>query len=214
MAVKMIYTCFYGFLSAGRVAHSHIPSGRSFFMVLIPGHELMDEAAMSRALIRISHEIVERNDGLKDVAIIGIQKRGVPLATRIRKLLEEIEGVKVPMGILDITFYRDDLSMLSAHPVVNGTDIPFDVNDKKIILVDDVLFTGRTTRAAIENIFDMGRPANIQLAILIDRGHRQLPFRADYVGKNVPTAITEHIDVEVKEVDGQDRVILLKEEEG
>lgn len=185
-----------------------------FFMVLIPGHELMDEAAISRALIRISHEIIEHNDGLDNVAIIGIQKRGVPLATRLRKLLEEIEGVKVPMGILDITFYRDDLSMLSAHPVVNGTDIPFDVNDKKIILVDDVLFTGRTTRAAIENIFDMGRPANIQLAILIDRGHRQLPFRADYVGKNVPTAITEHIDVEVKEVDGLDRVILLKEEEG
>ena len=182
-------------------------------MVLIPGHELMDEAAMSRALIRISHEIVEHNDGLENVAIIGIQKRGVPLAMRLRKLLEEIEGVKVPMGILDITFYRDDLSMLSAHPVVNGTDIPFDVNGKKIILVDDVLYTGRTTRAAIENIFDMGRPANIQLAILIDRGHRQLPFRADYVGKNVPTAITEHIDVEVKEVDGKDRVILLKEEE-
>ena len=182
-------------------------------MVLIPGHELMDAAAMDRAIIRISHEIVERNDGLDNVAIIGIQKRGVPLAMRIRKLLEEIEGVKVPMGILDITFYRDDLSMLSAHPVVNGTDIPFDVNDKKIILVDDVLYTGRTTRAAIENIFDMGRPANIQLGILIDRGHRQLPFRADYVGKNVPTALSEHIDVEVKEVDGQDRVILLKEEE-
>ena len=182
-------------------------------MVLVPGHELMDAAAMDRAIIRISHEIVERNDGLDNVAIIGIQKRGVPLAMRIRKLLEEIEGVKVPMGILDITFYRDDLSMLSAHPVVNGTDIPFDVNDKKIILVDDVLYTGRTTRAAIENIFDMGRPANIQLAILIDRGHRQLPFRADYVVKNVPTALSEHIDVEVKEVDGQDRVILLKEEE-
>lgn len=182
-------------------------------MVLVPGHELMDAAAMDRAIIRISHEIVERNDGLDNVAIIGIQKRGVPLAMRIRKLLEEIEGVKVPMGILDITFYRDDLSMLSAHPVVNGTDIPFDVNDKKIILVDDVLYTGRTTRAAIENIFDMGRPANIQLAILIDRGHRHLPFRADYVGKNVPTALSEHIDVEVKEVDGQDRVILLKEEE-
>ena len=182
-------------------------------MVLIPGHELMDEAAMSRALIRISHEIVEHNDGLDNVAIIGIQKRGVPLATRIRKLLEEIEGVKVPMGILDITFYRDDLSMLSAHPVVNGTDIPFDVNDKKIILVDDVLFTGRTTRAAIENIFDMGRPANIQLAILIDRGHRQLRFRSDYDVKNGPTAINDNSDVEVKEVDGQDRVILLKEEE-
>ena len=180
-------------------------------MVLIPGHELMDEAAISRALIRISHEIIEHNDGLENVAIIGIQKRGVPLAMRLRALLEEIEGVKVPMGILDITFYRDDLSMLSAHPVVNGTDIPFDVNDKKIILVDDVLFTGRTTRAAIENIFDMGRPENIQLAILIDRGHRQLPFRADYVGKNIPTSLSEHIDVEVKEVDGQDRVLLLKE---
>ncbi|MCQ2472559.1 MAG: bifunctional pyr operon transcriptional regulator/uracil phosphoribosyltransferase PyrR [Saccharofermentans sp.] len=182
-------------------------------MVLIPGHELMDEAAISRALVRISHEIVEHNVSLDNVAIIGIQKRGVPLAKRIRKLLEDIEGVKVPMGILDITFYRDDLSKLSAHPVVNGTDIPFDVTDKKIILVDDVLFTGRTTRAAIENIFDMGRPANIQLAILIDRGHRQLPFRADFVGKNVPTSITEQIKVEVNEVDGTDRVVLLKEED-
>ena len=180
-------------------------------MELVQSHVLMDEASMERALIRIAHEIVERNSGLEDVALIGIQKRGAPLASRIRKTLEEIEGVKVPMGILDITFYRDDLSTLSAHPVVNGTDVPFNVNDKKIILVDDVLYTGRTTRAAIENIFDMGRPLNIQLAILIDRGHRQLPFRADYVGKNVPTAITEHIDVEVKEVDGNDRVILLKE---
>jgi len=180
-------------------------------MELIQSHVLMDEAAINRALIRISHEIVEHNGGLENVAIIGIQKRGVPLATRIRNTLEEIEGVKVPMGILDITFYRDDLSTLSAHPVVHGTDIPFDVNDKKIILIDDVLFTGRTTRAAIENIFDMGRPENIQLAILIDRGHRQLPFRADYVGKNVPTSLSEHIDVEVKEVDGQDRVLLLKE---
>ncbi len=180
-------------------------------MELVQSHILMDEAAINRALIRISHEIVEHNGGLDNVAIIGIQKRGVPLANRIRATLEEIEGVKVPMGILDITFYRDDLSTLSAHPVVHGTDIPFNVNDKKIILIDDVLFTGRTTRAAIENIFDMGRPENIQLAILIDRGHRQLPFRADYVGKNVPTSLSEHIDVEVKEVDGQDRVLLLKE---
>ena len=181
-------------------------------MVLVPSHTLMDAAAVNRALVRISNEIVEQNSGLDNVAIIGIQKRGVPLASRIRKNLEEIEGVRVPMGILDITFYRDDLSTLSAHPVVNGTDIPFDVNDKKIILIDDVLYTGRTTRAAIENIFDMGRPANIQLAILIDRGHRQLPFRADYVGKNVPTSLSEHIDVEVTEVDGNDRVLLLKEE--
>ena len=180
-------------------------------MELVQSHVLMDEAAINRALIRISHEIVEHNGGLENVAVIGIQKRGVPLATRIRNTLEEIEGIKVPMGILDITFYRDDLSTLSAHPVVHGTDIPFNVNDKKIILIDDVLFTGRTTRAAIENIFDMGRPENIQLAILIDRGHRQLPFRADYVGKNRPTSLSEHIDVEVKEVDGQDRVLLLKE---
>ncbi|MCR5615146.1 MAG: bifunctional pyr operon transcriptional regulator/uracil phosphoribosyltransferase PyrR [Saccharofermentans sp.] len=180
-------------------------------MELVQSHVLMDEAAINRALVRISHEIVEHNGGLENVAVIGIQKRGVPLATRIRNTLEEIEGVKVPMGILDITFYRDDLSTLSAHPVVHGTDIPFNVNDKKIILIDDVLFTGRTTRAAIENIFDMGRPENIQLAILIDRGHRQLPFRADYVGKNIPTSLSEHIDVEVKEVDGQDRVLLLKE---
>ena len=180
-------------------------------MELVQSHVLMDEAAINRALIRISHEIVEHNGGLENVAVIGIQKRGVPLATRIRKTLEEIEGIKVPMGILDITFYRDDLSTLSAHPVVHGTDIPFNVNDKKIILIDDVLFTGRTTRAAIENIFDMGRPENIQLAILVDRGHRQLPFRADYVGKNIPTSLSEHIDVEVKEVDGQDRVLLLKE---
>lgn len=180
-------------------------------MELVQSHVLMDEAAINRALIRISHEIVEHNGGLENVAVIGIQKRGVPLAMRIRNTLEEIEGIKVPMGILDITFYRDDLSTLSAHPVVHGTDIPFNVNDKKIILIDDVLFTGRTTRAAIENIFDMGRPENIQLAILVDRGHRQLPFRADYVGKNIPTSLSEHIDVEVKEVDGQDRVLLLKE---
>lgn len=180
-------------------------------MELVQSHVLMDEAAINRALIRISHEIVEHNGGLENVAVIGIQKRGVPLATRIRNTLEEIEGIKVPMGILDITFYRDDLSTLSAHPVVHGTDIPFNVNNKKIILTDDVLFTGRTTRAAIENIFDMGRPENIQLAILVDRGHRQLPFRADYVGKNIPTSLSEHIDVEVKEVDGQDRVLLLKE---
>ena len=180
-------------------------------MELVQSHVLMDEAAINRALIRISHEIVEHNGGLENVAVIGIQKRGVPLATRIRNTLEEIDGIQVPMGVLDITFYRDDLSTLSAHPVVHGTDIPFNVNDKKIILIDDVLFTGRTTRAAIENIFDMGRPENIQLAILVDRGHRQLPFRADYVGKNIPTSLSEHIDVEVKEVDGQDRVLLLKE---
>ena len=173
---------------------------------------LMDEAQIQRAITRISHEIIERNQGLENVCLIGIQRRGVPIASRIRDNLEKIEGIKLPMGILDITFYRDDLSTLSAHPVVNGTHIPFDVNDKKIILVDDVLFTGRTIRSAMENVFDMGRPSLIQLAILIDRGHRQLPFRADYVGKNVPTALSEQIDVELKEVDGRDIVLLLKED--
>lgn len=173
---------------------------------------ILSEADIQRAVIRISHEIIEHNQGLDKVALIGIQRRGVTLTKMIRKNLEEIEGIKVPMGILDITFYRDDLSMLSAHPVVNGTDIPFDVNGSKIVLVDDVLFTGRTIRSAIENIFDMGRPECIQLAIMIDRGHRQLPFRADYVGKNVPTSVHEHVEVELDEIDGKTQVLLIKED--
>ncbi len=173
---------------------------------------LMDEAAVKRALIRISHEIIEHNQGLDGVALIGIQRRGVPMARFIRSYLEEIEGVKVPMGILDITFYRDDLSMLSAHPVVHSTDIPFNVNGSKIVLVDDVLFTGRTIRSAIDNIFDMGRPDEVQLAILIDRGHRELPFRADYVGKNVPTALHERVEVQLEEIDGATQVLLCERE--
>ncbi|MDD4096077.1 MAG: bifunctional pyr operon transcriptional regulator/uracil phosphoribosyltransferase PyrR [Oscillospiraceae bacterium] len=172
---------------------------------------LMDANAISRALTRISHEILERNKGLSDLVIIGIQRRGVSMAKRIAGILESIESVRPPVGILDITFYRDDLSMLSAHPIVNGTDIPFDVNDKTIVLVDDVLYTGRTVRAAIEALFDMGRPASIQLAIMVDRGHRQLPIRADYVGKNVPTSNSESISVELTEVDSEDRVVLCDE---
>lgn len=169
---------------------------------------LMDEAAVKRALIRISHEIIEHNQGLDNVALIGIQRRGVPMAKFIQNYLEEIEGVKIPLGILDITFYRDDLSMLSSHPLVHSTDIPFNVNGKKIVLVDDVLFTGRTIRSAIDNIFDMGRPDEVQLAILIDRGHRQLPIRADYVGKNVPTSLNESVEVEIKDVDSNTQVLL------
>ena len=169
---------------------------------------LMDEAAVKRALIRISHEIIEHNQGLDNVALIGIQRRGVPMAKFIENYLEEIEGVKIPLGILDITFYRDDLSMLSSHPLVHSTDIPFNVNGKKIVLVDDVLFTGRTIRSAIDNIFDMGRPDEVQLAILIDRGHRQLPIRADYVGKNVPTSLNESVEVEIKDVDSNTQVLL------
>ena len=173
---------------------------------------LMDEAAVERAIIRISHEIIEHNKGLDRIALIGIQRRGVSIAKKIRDYLESIENVKVPMGILDITFYRDDLSMLASHPVVNGTHIPFDVNGTKIVLVDDVLYTGRTIRSAIENIFDMGRPSCIQLVELIDRGHRQLPFKADYVGKNVPTSESEQVDVQFEDVDGVTQVLLIKED--
>ncbi|MBR6960186.1 MAG: bifunctional pyr operon transcriptional regulator/uracil phosphoribosyltransferase PyrR [Clostridiales bacterium] len=174
---------------------------------------LMDEAAVKRALVRISHEIIEHNQGLDKVALIGIQRRGVPIARFIRDYLEKIEGVKVPMGILDITFYRDDLSMLASHPVVHSTDIPFNVNGCKVILVDDVLFTGRTIRSAIDNIFDMGRPDEVQLAILIDRGHRQLPIRADYVGKNVPTSLSERVMVELEPVDEKTQVLLCARED-
>ncbi len=174
------------------------------------GHKalLMDSAAMDRALTRIAHEILERNKGLDRICLIGIQRRGVPLARRIAAKISEIEGQMVPVGILDITFYRDDLSLLSEHPVIKGTDLPFAIRDQKLILVDDVLFTGRTVRAAIEAIFDIDRPQSIQLAILIDRGHRELPIRADYVGKNVPTSRTEAVHVHVAEIDGDDCVIL------
>ena len=172
---------------------------------------LMDDTAVQRALTRIAHEIVEKNKGLSDLVLIGIQRRGVPMATRIALILQQIEGQIPPVGILDITFYRDDLSKLSAHPVVNGTDIPFNINDKTVVLIDDVLYTGRTIRAAIEAVFDMGRPAAIQLAIMVDRGHRQLPFRPHFVGKNVPTSNTESIHVELMEFDGKDRVVLCDE---
>lgn len=170
--------------------------------------QLMDSAAIDRALTRIAHEILERNKGIHQLCLIGIQRRGVPLAMRIAEKIASIEGQQVPVGILDITFYRDDLSLLAEHPVIKGTSMPFAIQDQKVILIDDVLYTGRTTRAAIEAIFDVGRPQSIQLAILIDRGHRELPIRADYTGKNVPTARSEIIHVHLKEVDGDDCVLL------
>jgi pyrimidine operon attenuation protein/uracil phosphoribosyltransferase len=170
--------------------------------------EIMDSEAMDRALTRISHEIIEKNKGTEDIALIGIQRRGVPLSKRIAEKIKETEGKVVETGILDITFYRDDLSLLSEHPVVNGTEINFQVDGKKVILVDDVLYTGRTVRAAIEAVMDIGRPKMIQLAILIDRGHRELPIRADYIGKNVPTSRNEMIQVKVKELDGINAVII------
>ncbi|MGE5329076.1 MAG: bifunctional pyr operon transcriptional regulator/uracil phosphoribosyltransferase PyrR [Deltaproteobacteria bacterium] len=163
---------------------------------------IMDKTAVHRAINRIAHEIIERNKGIEDIALVGIQRRGVPLALRIGKKIKEFEGVFPPVGILDITFYRDDLSLLDEHPVINGTDIHFSLENKKVILVDDVLFTGRTVRAAMNAIIDLGRPKMIQLAILIDRGHRELPIRADYIGKNVPTAINEIVNVNLEEVDG------------
>jgi len=169
---------------------------------------IMDGEAITRAVGRIAHEIVEKHQGVEGLALIGIRTRGVPLAHLIAKNIEAIEGKKVPVGVLDITLYRDDLSIIADHPVINSTDIDFDLSGKTVVLVDDVLFTGRTVRAAIDALMELGRPAAIRLAIMIDRGHRELPFRADFVGKNVPTAKNEIIKVELKETDGKNQVLL------
>lgn len=169
---------------------------------------IMDADKLRRALYRIAHEILERNRGTDALVLIGIRRRGVPLAARLQKIIEEIEGVTLPLGILDITLYRDDLTTHNIQPQVNETQIPFTITGKRIILVDDVLFTGRTIRAALDALFDRGRPRNIQLAVVVDRGHRELPIRADYVGKNVPTSCKEEIAVQLEEVDGVDQVLI------
>lgn len=170
--------------------------------------ELMDRSAVNRAVTRIAHEIIEHNKGIENLALIGIQRRGVPLSKMIAEKIRQVEGKAPEQGVLDITLYRDDLSLLFEHPAVNGTDIPFVISDKIIVLVDDVIFTGRTVRAAIDCIMDCGRPKSIQLAVLIDRGHRELPIRADYVGKNVPTSMNELIHVQMDEIDGEQNVLL------
>lgn len=170
---------------------------------------LLDEQGMSRALSRIAHEIIEHNKGVQGVALVGIQRRGVPMARRLAARMAELEGVPVPVGILDITFYRDDLSVLAEHPIINGTDIGFPITGMHIVMVDDVLFTGRTARAAMDALIDMGRPRSIQFAVMVDRGHRELPIRADYVGKNVPTSLDEIVAVHMNEVDGMDKVSIL-----
>jgi pyrimidine operon attenuation protein/uracil phosphoribosyltransferase len=172
--------------------------------------EIIDSDAMGRAITRIAHEILEKNKGTKDLVLIGIRTRGVPLAERLASKIEEIEGVNIKTGILDITLYRDDLSTVSQQPIVHRTEIPFDITGKKVVLVDDVLFTGRTVRAALDALIDLGRPKQIQLAIMIDRGHRELPIRADYVGKNLPTSKREVVDVNFEEIDGRDLVLLLE----
>lgn len=169
---------------------------------------IMDETALDRSLKRIAHEIVEKNKGAENLALIGIHRRGVPIAKRIAAYIKEFEGVSVNVGTLDITFYRDDLSLLADHPVIKGTDIAFDINKKTVVLCDDVLYTGRTARAALDALMDLGRPNYIQLAVIVDRGHRELPIRADYVGKNIPTAKSEVISVHVKEIDGFDNVVI------
>lgn len=169
---------------------------------------LMDNEGIRRALTRISHEIVEKNKGVENIVLVGIRTRGVPLAERLAEYIEAIEGQKPPVGVLDITLYRDDLSTLGYQPIVRPTELPVDITGKTIVLVDDVLYTGRTIRAALDAIIDNGRPRTIQLAVLIDRGHRELPIRADFVGKNVPTSSKEVVSVQLEATDEAEKVVL------
>ncbi|AHF10546.1 MULTISPECIES: bifunctional pyr operon transcriptional regulator/uracil phosphoribosyltransferase PyrR [Dehalobacter] len=173
-----------------------------------PKNRIMDADGIRRAISRISHEILEKNQGTKDLVLIGIRTRGVPLAERIKERIAEFEGVSIPLGLLDITLYRDDLSTIDIQPVLHETKVPFSLDGKIVILVDDVLFTGRTVRAALDALLDLGRPSKIQLAVLVDRGHRELPIRADYVGKNVPTSSREIVSVCLEETDGSEEVFL------
>ena len=170
---------------------------------------IMDAKAMQRAVARISYEIIERNKGVNGLCVIGVMSRGVNLAQRVAQKIEEVEGNRIPLGMLDITPYRDDRPANAPH--CDRTELPFEVEGKKIVLVDDVIFTGRSVRAAIDALMDKGRPRTIQLAVLVDRGHRELPIRADFVGKNVPTSSEEQVVVRVKEVDGEDQVVILEE---
>lgn len=171
----------------------------------------MDAEGIGRALVRISHEVLEHNKGTRELALVGIRTRGAVLAQRLVGEIEKIERQSVPVGALDITLYRDDLSKIDAHPVLHKTELDFDITDKIIVLVDDVLFTGRTIRCAMDELIDFGRPKKIQLAVLVDRGHRELPIRADYVGKNVPTSLEESVEVRLKEIDGVDEVALIEQ---
>jgi pyrimidine operon attenuation protein / uracil phosphoribosyltransferase len=180
----------------------------------MPEKILMSPVDIERALMRIAHEIVEKNGGADNLILVGIETRGVPLAKRLAATIKNIEGITVPIGSLDISLYRDDISTLNLKPVVHRTEVLTDVTDNHVILVDDVFYTGRSIRAAMDAIMDLGRPQTIQLAVLIDRGHRELPIRADYVGKNIPTAKTEEIKVYVLEVDNEDSVTIITADKG
>lgn len=177
-------------------------------MNLVEKNLIMDTDGMRRAITRIAHEIIEKNKGIDNIVLIGIRRRGVPLAERLQTKIKEIEGKNVPLGIVDITLYRDDLTTMYHQPVVHRTEVPFSIQGKVVVLVDDVLYTGRTARAAIDAVIDIGRPQAIRLAVLIDRGHRELPIRADFVGKNLPTSHREVVSVRVKEIDNEDNVVL------
>ncbi|CAA9469898.1 MAG: Pyrimidine operon regulatory protein PyrR [uncultured Solirubrobacteraceae bacterium] len=175
---------------------------------MIPVKTVLDRDGMRRTLVRIAHEIVEKNAAPQGLAVVGIHRRGALLAARLKQLLDELLDAQVPQGGLDISFYRDDVATRPDQPVVHASSVPFDLEGRTIVVIDDVLFTGRTVRAAIEAIFDYGRPARVQLAVLVDRGHRELPIRPDYVGKNLPTARSERVNVLLDELDGEDRVTI------
>ncbi|EOH89835.1 bifunctional pyr operon transcriptional regulator/uracil phosphoribosyltransferase PyrR [Enterococcus villorum] len=175
--------------------------------------EVIDQVTMKRALTRITYEIIERNHDIQDIVLVGIKTRGIYIAARVAERLKQLEGIDVPVGELDITLYRDDKKETPEEPELHSSDIPVSLEGKEVILIDDVLYTGRTIRAAMDAVMDFGRPRKISLAVLVDRGHRELPIRADYVGKNIPTSKAEEILVEMQELDGKDRIMILKEEE-
>jgi pyrimidine operon attenuation protein / uracil phosphoribosyltransferase len=174
--------------------------------------KILDEEGINRAIMRIAHEIIEKNKGTAELCIIGIRNRGVYIAERIAECIKKIEGANVLTGALDITLYRDDLALASGQPLVRKTEIDFDINAKNLVLVDDVLYTGRTIRAALDALIDFGRPKSIQLAVLVDRGHRELPIRADFVGKNIPTSKKETVEVHLQEPDGSNEVLIVEKE--
>ena len=171
---------------------------------------ILDKENITRVLTRIAHEILEKNKGIQELCLVGIRSRGVHLAKRLSECIKVIERADIPVGILDITLYRDDLTLIASQPVVHKTEIDFEIENKNLVLVDDVLYTGRTIRAALDALIDFGRPKSIQLAVLVDRGHRELPIRADYVGKNIPTSKTETIEVRLAEADGRDEVVVME----